>query len=631
MLRPLAHGDIGRDGDDRPYAVLDVETDGLRGDLIWWAAGCECDDRLATGTDAGSLWRHVLSHDGASERRGESHNMRDHLWWAHNGGEYDYLYLFPYAREDALSGHSRITPLVRAGGMIGFRIDASRHRTDLRDSYALMPSGLAALTAELAPDLPKGHIDFEHETFDPSNPAHRDYSERDVRGLLAVLTRFRRTLSEMYTGALPSWSAASTALRCWQRTIPEGTTYRRPPRGASDLARAGYFGGMVHLSTTAETWDCATIDYNAMYPTVMRSGGVPDGIARPVRRYVAGLPGFYRVSVRVPVGAPFTFVPYRDSTGSIAWPVGAFETVISSLEYERARAAGYHVRVLAGWVWERLSYPFGDFVDGIERYRLDAGGAVGFVAKIMGNSLYGKFGAKPERDEYMISADRPGDEWLPYASDPLDADRYEGLWTHPKAPLRAAYLMPHWAAWITAGARMVLTAGADAIGAANVLYTDTDSLTAPRLDIERAIASGAISVGREFGKVKVEHRWRLFRPDAPKVYTGWAETGYSEIETLYKAKGIPRRQMVEAFAGESVAWDSPNGAITVLAGGPMMTARHRFLSSIEGSVAWRGEPGGPVRPVRLGTIGTVPLTTAAKSIKVVRHPVSTAGAKGQGV
>jgi hypothetical protein len=137
-----------------------------------------------------------------------------------------------------------------------------------------------------------------------------------------------------------------------------------------------------------------------------------------------------------------------------------------------------------------------------------------------------------------------------------------------------------------------------------VIYTDTDSITAPRIAIEAAVSAGGLSVGRAFGQVKLEHRWRLFRPDAPKVYTGWEETGYSEIERTYKAKGIPHRQMADVFAGAEARWDSPNGAITVLAGGPMMTARHRRLSSIAGSVAWRGEQGGPVRPVRLGTIGT---------------------------
>jgi hypothetical protein len=363
---------------------------------------------------------------------------------------------------------------------------------------------------------------------------------------------------------------------------------------------------MVHLGTTAETWDCITIDVNAMYPSVMRAGGVPDGVCRPVRGYVRGQPGFYRVEAHVLDGAPFTFLPYRDTSGSIAWPTGAFLTAVSSLEIERARAAGMRVRVIDGWVWEAIAHPFDAFVSELERYRLEVGGAVGYVAKIMGNSLYGKFGARPERDEYMIAADSPGDGWLPFASDPLDAERYEGLWQHPAAPLRAAYLMPHWAAWITAGARGVLCDLAAAIGERDVIYTDTDSITAPRLAIEAAIAAGTVRAGREFGAVKIEHRWRLFRADAPKVYTGWSETGYSEIERLYKAKGIPRRQMADVFNGATAEWDSPNGAISVLAGGPMLTARHRVLSSIAGSVAWRGEQGGPVRPVRLGTIGTVP-------------------------
>lgn len=599
--RDLGHGDEGRAADRKPYAVLDVETDGLRGELVYWTATCECSpEHVETGSGAAELWALIAGDRRIGGRnrytRGlfaSDHRGRDHIWWAHNGGEYDYLYLFDPIKRAVFDDGYAISPVARAGQIIGYRATHAKHRTDLRDSYALLPSRLADLAAQLAPEMPKGDIGLaDGVRFDPTNVEHREYAAGDSRSLVAVLTRYRDLLGQAFDGALPSWSAASTALRAWQRTLPDDASYRRPAEPAALLARAGYVGGMVHLSSAAWHDDLVTIDVNAMYPAVMRERGVPDGWARPVRRFAgADVPGFYHVTVTVPADEPFTFLPYRDPTGALAWPTGTFSTVISTGEYLRARDRGYRITVKAGWTWRTLAYPFGTFVDRIERLRA-GGGALGYVAKIAANSLYGKFGSRPTREEWMISSTRPGPEWWPPAGAPEHVD---GLWTRPDVPLRAPYLMPHWAAWITAGARLRLCELADAIGPEHVIYTDTDSVTAPRALVEAAVGSGRITVGPAFGAVKIEHAWDRFRALAPKV-----TEGIEGDRIVRKAKGIPHRLMADAFATGSVKWDSPNAALLVLRGAPMTTTRSRALSSVAGSVAWRLDANGDVRPVHLG-------------------------------
>lgn len=582
-MKALARGEDGRSSDRKPYAVLDVETIGLRGELCYWTAMCECSSEVTTGSTAVSLWHHV-TQAGARD-----HRNRDHLWWAHNGGEYDYVYLFPEVLGEAARG-ARITPVVRTDQLIGLRVSMAKHRTDLRDSFALLPASLRTLAGQLAPAFLKGDIGLsEGVIFDPGNAEHRDYAAGDARSLLAVLTAFRDLLADAYDGALPSWSAASTALRAWQRTLPESARYSRPYVDGAGLARAGYYGGMVHLSSVDWHRDVVTLDVNAMYPAVMRDAGVPDGWSFPVDRYLPGRPGFYLVNVTVPDSTSFTFLPYRDPAGLIAWPTGRFPTVLASVEVEAALARGCRVEVVSGVCWTRLSHPFGEFVDRTEAMRA-AGGALGYVAKIMGNSLYGKFGSRPTRDEWQISAERPGPEWWPPADGSID-----GLWVRHDRPLRAPYLMPHWAAWVTANARLRLLALVEAIGPGAVIYTDTDSVTAPAGDVARAVAVGRVSIGTAFGEVKVEHRYSRFRALAPKVTEG-VEDGIPVL----RAKGIPRRQVAAAFDTGLVEWDSPNAALQVLQGAAMMTRRHRRLSSIEGSVAWRADDAGRVRPVRLG-------------------------------
>ena len=593
----LERGAPGRASDRKPYAVLDIETDGLRGPLVSWSAVCECDpEHVTDGTTAESLWRHVLAHDA------REHANREHIWWSHNGGSYDLLYLLPSAREAIRDGRTVVDPVMRQTDMIGMRVRSSKHRTDLRDSYALLPVGLADLSAQLAPHLPKLDIGLVDDvTFDPTNPEHMRYAHRDVQSLLAVLVRFRAILAERWDETLPSWSAASTALRAWTRTLADGERYRRIDRTADPIARAGYYGGIVELRSIDWHRDALTLDINSMYPTTMREAGVPAGWSWTVERFDRRRPGFYRCILDVPANTPFTFLPYRDPTGQLAWPTGRFPTVLTSAEIVAAREHGIGVRVSGGVVWERLAHPFDRYVGRVEALRVE-GGALAVVGKLLGNGLYGKFGAKPLRDEWCLSADHPGPGWEvpPYDSfDEAAVEAHRGLWCRRDVPLRAPYLLPHWAAWITANARLRLLSLVDAIGPANVLYTDTDSVTAPAAAIDAAVAAGRATIGSAFGQAKIEHRWRRFRALAPKVYEG-VEIGPDGADiSLYKAKGIPRRLAAAAFDGGEVGWDSPNGSLAVLQGAPLRQRRTRHLSSIDGSLAWTADDAGVVRPVNL--------------------------------
>jgi len=582
--------------DRKPYAVLDVETDGLRGPLVWWTATCECPgDHYAEGTDAESLWDWILRHES------RDHANREHVWWAHSGGEYDYVYLLNSARASARAREAEIAIMQSGSRVIGFKVTQGHHRTDLRDSYALLPASLERLAASFAPDLPKLDIGLhDGQRFDPSSPVHRAYARRDVESLLAVLIRFRSILAEEFKGTMPSWTGASTALRAWQQTIPEGTAYR-PGHGRADaIARAGYYGGLVHLGDVAQHGPAVTVDANSMYPTAMRDGGVPIGWARPVVRYRPDLPGMYVVAVDVPTSTPFTFIPYR-AGGRLAWPTGTFPTVLTSIEIEAARARGIRVKVRRGVVWESIGHPFSEFVGQVERLRA-RGGAYGDVGKFLGNSLYGRFGMRPTHEEWRIDGNDPGAGWQPASPDGMD-ESLDGIWTR-QSETHHPCMLPHWAAWITATARLRLLAYAEAIGAGSIIYTDTDSLTADAALIDAAIETGRLDIGPAFGQIKVEKRWTTFKVEAPKVYSGLLPlpAGYvGPPGPVWTAKGIRRELRPAAFAGETVAWDSPNGAIHVLRGAPMMTRRERRLSRIENSAGWVAGPSGSVRPVHMAS------------------------------
>jgi hypothetical protein len=282
----------------------------------------------------------------------------------------------------------------------------------------------------------------------------------------------------------------------------------------------------------------------------------------------------------------------------LCWPTGRFRTVATSVELAAAQRRGIGIEVHGGIVWPRIVHPFSAYVDRIEAMR-GRGGAEATVGKLMGNGLYGKFGSRPTRDEWMLSAERPGPDWSPPPFDATDDDQvaaHAWLWVRSDVPLVAPYLLPHWAAWITASARLRLLALAEAVG--TVWYADTDSVTVSAGAVRKAIDAGRVSMGSGFGQVKVERRWSRFRALGPKVVQGVdADSG----EPIYKAKGIPRRQVAAAFDPDrpAVGWASANGSLRVLRGAAMTTDRTRRLSELGNSIAWRLDSEGMVRPTHI--------------------------------
>jgi hypothetical protein len=93
-------------------------------------------------------------------------------------------------------------------------------------------------------------------------------------------------------------------------------------------------------------------------------------------------------------------------------------------------------------------------------------------------------------------------------------------------------MLPHWAAWITANARIALDQDTEAVGRSRVRYRDTDSIA-----VEGDWSGVKNRLKPDYGALKDEGEKRRIRYHAPKAYTYMGEDG------LWKAvfKGLPRQ------------------------------------------------------------------------------------------
>jgi hypothetical protein len=428
-------------------------------------------------------------------------------WFAHNLG-YDLRRLLPAMIE---RWGDKITFFPRTESDI-FKMEVALDTGTiaLRDSYALFPHGLKTFAKEFG-TVQKLDLGGEIESFDPNNQKHIEYAKQDAEALYFALVGFEDMLIDTF-GTPMKATLASTALAAWETSLPDHIKFY-PRFGFTDeFARKALFGGLVGLTSRALFTDCKTYDLNSSYAASMLNG-VPDLKTRIYipecdERYLENI-GYVTAIVRTPDELPVPILPCRIG-GFMAWRAGTFTGTWSTAEIRFAIDHGYEILEYGeGIFYESIIYPFDDYVNMCKQLRYDhPNDSLGKLAKLMQNSVYGKFAIKPERLEIkLIENLEDSVGWFP-------TDLHPDLYTrHIIEKVRA---LPEWAAWITAQSRLRLLETIYLLGPENVLYYDTDSVT-----IKSEIEFPEYLISQfEYGLWKLEKEWKYFKAFAPKLYSG---------------------------------------------------------------------------------------------------------------
>lgn len=574
--------------------TFDVETRGLGGELIM-SAVCDDSDRVSTQKTVIELLEVLLSRKN-----------RGITWFAHNGANYDFKYIIDELVQMKLQGRIYdLEFLVSGNKFIQVTVkhhEKSHHHTVIRDSFALIPAPLAAVSKTFAPQYVKGHINFDAEDFNPKNPEHIQYLHNDVLGLRHSLLTFYRLCIEHFE-VVPAVTAASTAMKAWKRTIPENSIYFRTHNECETFVRRSYFGGMVYLkNVNVENDNMVKLDISGAYGYAMKTFAMPVGGAVHTDTYEPDHIGFYRVKVIAPKNLEKYIIGVKTKTGVI-WARGSFETTIDSYTFEYALSRGYSLEVIEGYYFERKEYIFKEFIEKCERLEFkNKGNAIGDTAKLMRNSLYGKFGTNPDKIEYGINK-AYDDGWSPMPDETTGLP-HEYLCTRDIV-IDASYIMPHWASCITACVRIYLDK-LDAIAEYSFVYNDTDSSVIPQSVYERI--KDKLPSNKEYGMFKLETVYDMFLIKGPKAYIGKLQDTYQDnngniIEYDMKAKGIPRRMLTPEtmINGGVIEFTSLNGIIPMLRDGkPIRNDIHRTVTDIRNSAHWICDEHNNVLPLELG-------------------------------
>jgi hypothetical protein len=340
--------------------------------------------------------------------------------------------------------------------------------------------------------------------------------------------------------------------------MPENTIYQLTPNVDREIRQA-YTGGAVDVylphNRVGNAFDkLFYYDINSLYPFIMAKTPMPVGKPKyfkgDIRLINPEAYGYFYCEMTSPSDIAHPILQQRiktpDGTRTIAGTGSWTGWIYSEELYNAQNNHKYQFNVLKGYEFEK-GYIFNEYVETMYALRMEYSkdDPMNYVAKLLMNSLYGKFGMKTQSttvDIYnilndselkvfneMIDTEGHGvQDWLtidsyivvirdnipnPYHNE--DNDHYHGL--DVNVAISAA---------ITAGGRMWMSTIKNNPDF-NLYYSDTDSAI-----VDRPLPQ--FMVGSALGQFKLEHVIERAVILAPKVYALITDQG----QEIIKVKGI---------------------------------------------------------------------------------------------
>lgn len=449
----------------------------------------------------------------------------------------------------------------------------------LHDSYRLLPSALSKLSKDFGLDgdgkfdltdhmKENGYAVYNSDgsfnksaslgnyfmTVSPDEEVLNYYLELDCRSLHTILSIVMEIAHLDLEELVRCPTTASLAMKVFKAAHPDdyetatSTNYHGEfGRHLESFVRLAYYGGRTEVFAPQVT-DGYHYDVNSLYPYVMKSNRFPVGFGvyledshEASRKYAFWKrrrigAGIAEATVTVPKDMHIPPLPYRAYTGKLSgkllFPVGTLEGVWTWDELAFAEELGCKVTdVRQAVYWRKTAPVFESFVSYWEEIKNTSAGAKRVFAKLVQNSLYGKFGMARERSsladisklQELRDNDEPHDI---YHNRELDM-KFVAFITESKAQ----YIQPHLAVFVTSHARILLLKGLLAQAeSGTVSYCDTDSIAGTTLMPASEVDD------KEYGKWKLEGEIIEGIFLQPKLY---AER-YKDGSVTIRGKGIPR-------------------------------------------------------------------------------------------
>lgn len=409
-----------------------------------------------------------------------------------------------------------------------------------KDSAKILPMRVADVAKAFDLDVSKLQIDHsQHRDTDHQiTIEEQEYIKADV---LIVA----RALKIVFSMGLDRMTISANAMHDYKMMIGKKKfDYLYPKLDDIDHElRQSYKGGFVYVKPDVmgkSIKDGIVFDVNSLYPHVMKSKRLPygepcfyEGKYEPDRIYT-----LYIQMIRCQFTVKPDHLPTIQIKNNIKYPNLEYLTssvdsygldhevtlVLTSVDLELflEQYDVYNLEYICGYKFMSVVGLFDEYVSKWHEIKLDAtehyNKPMRALAKLMLNSLYGKFGTNPDRDHAK-----------PYLDTVTNTVRYK----REQDKTRPTVYIPM-AAFITSYARDI-TIRAGQAHYDRFLYSDTDSLHLSGLDVPDTLDTDATRLGawkHEFSFAEAKYL-------RPKSYMQYGITADGEMKTKVVVAGMP--------------------------------------------------------------------------------------------
>lgn len=478
--------------------------------------------------------------------------------YLHNFSNFDGFFLFRILTE--LS--ENIKPIINEDKFIEIKFKFSNYYLYFRDSYLLLPASLAKLAIDFKvetkgiypylfvnnPKIPLNYVgevpnysNFVNLSIEEYNNYSKNYNKdwnlkletinycnQDVISLFQVINKFSNIIFEevridvLNYPTLPSLALAiyrCCFLKDFDIPILTGNIY-------NDIKNS-YTGGSVDVFIPFGE-NIHSYDINSLYPYIMKNFLMPVGdpiyFEGDILKYNKNPFGFFYAKIEAPEDLKIPLlqkkIKFNNQTKTIS-PVGSWEGYYFSEELLKAKELNYKIEILKGYTFEK-KYIFNDYVDFFYTMKLNSPKSSPHytIAKLFLNSLYGKFGMNPVKEEHLVISSSNSEIYYNKldVTNVINFNNNTELISYLENKdviykddnLKNLNTSVGIASAITAYARIYMYQFKN-FKNTNVYYTDTDSIA-----IDKKLPE--IFVGNELGKFKLEYIAEKSIFLAPKVY-----------------------------------------------------------------------------------------------------------------
>lgn len=359
-----------------------------------------------------------------------------------------------------------------------------------------------------------------------------EYAEQDVQIIVIAFLSLRSFVRDSDLGIMQP-TLASQGMTAFRHRFMHHKILIHDDDLASSLEREAYHGGRTDAFWRGPLQGpLYKLDVNSMYPSIMRTQKIAYWIENHFPKFDQEWWDRAR-SEDCAIVARCLLNTDDPAYGvvmdqKLMFPIGKFETVLTTPEIDYAEANGHLVSIgeFAYYKRDILFDLFVDFFHGQRLiYRSEGNAAFDYMSKILMNTLYGKWGQagrRWEESEHLLETSFVGAHGKHLIEDPdnpngrpIELRNRLGVTQELKRAPESENSFPMICAEITAYARIQLHTFIKTAGPENVFYCDTDSLLVNAAGYDRLAVHLDANV---LGKLKLEKTAEGAEIKAPKHY-----------------------------------------------------------------------------------------------------------------